>query len=174
MIKIFKDPYPHFEELKKQLVGIATDLKLGDLHVNPDGQIAIQTRNPEQRNWTDGIGASLPGKNPKWEQEFCHLQYDLVGTPIADYIAWLETPVYRTRIMVAREKTSYSIHKDYTPRLHLPLVTNEQCNFLFTDPLMMQHLPADGSTYWTDTRKYHTFLNGSTEQRLHLVMIVEN
>jgi hypothetical protein len=35
-------------------------------------------------------------------------------------------------------------------------------------------MPADGTTYWVDTRKHHTFLNGSGDRRLHLVMIVEN
>jgi hypothetical protein len=34
-------------------------------------------------------------------------------------------------------------------------------------------MPADGTTTWVDTKKYHTFLNGSTEKRLHLVMIVK-
>jgi len=31
------------------------------------------------------------------------------------------------------------------------------------------HLPADGSVYFTDTRGYHTALNGSDQPRTHLV-----
>jgi len=53
------------------------------------------------------------------------------------------------------------------------LITNTQCNFLFTDPLKLIHMPADGTTYWVDTRNQHTFLNGSVQKRLHLVMIVK-
>ena len=86
---------------------------------------------------------------------------------------WLDVPVFRTRIMLARPKSCYSIHKDYSPRLHLPLVTNTECNFLLTDPLQMFHLPADGTTTWVDTRNRHTAMNGSTDPRLHLVMIVK-
>jgi hypothetical protein len=31
------------------------------------------------------------------------------------------------------------------------------------------HLPADGSVYFTDTRGYHTALNGGDQPRNHLV-----
>jgi len=34
-------------------------------------------------------------------------------------------------------------------------------------------LSADGTTTWVDTTKQHTFMNGSTERRFHLVMIVK-
>jgi hypothetical protein len=171
LIKIFKEPYPYFNEVVEQVKELV--METGNWNANDDGQIAIQTKDPELKNWFDGCGAS-PKKTPEWEREFNLLQYAIRGTAIADYIDWLETPVYRTRIMLAREKSSYSIHRDYSPRLHLPLITNTQCNFLFTEPPELIHMPADGTTYWVDTRKHHTFLNGSGDRRLHLVMIVEN
>ena len=31
------------------------------------------------------------------------------------------------------------------------------------------HLPADGSVYFTDTRGYHTALNGGETRRVHIV-----
>ena len=31
------------------------------------------------------------------------------------------------------------------------------------------HLPADGSVYFTDTRAYHTALNGGETRRVHVV-----
>ena len=34
------------------------------------------------------------------------------------------------------------------------------------------HLPADGSVYFTDTRAYHTAMNGGEEQRLSIVAAI--
>jgi len=170
MFKKFKEQYPKFKELQEQCFNLA---KLhGNWEFRSDGQVAIQTDDPSVDNWDAGTGQSKEKTND-WEKSFCHLQPSLKGTAIEEYFNWLGVPVYRARIMLAKEKGCYSIHRDYSPRLHLPLVTNKQCNFLITDPLQMFHLPADGTTTWVDTRLPHTFMNGSTEKRLHLVMIVE-
>lgn len=170
LYKQFKPEYPYYNEVVEQCK------KLTKLHGNweymSDGQISIQTDDPSIDNWLAGTGHST-AKTKDWEHSFCHLQPSLIGTALDDYIKWLAVPVYRARIMLAREKGCYSIHRDFSPRLHLPLITNMQCNFLITEPLTMFHLPADATTTWVDTTKHHTFMNGSTEKRLHLVMIVE-
>ena len=174
MFKIFKDVYPNFADVVAEVTKLAEDQQLYfDCEGNPDGQIAIQNDQAGSTDWRSGIGKATV-KMPDWEHSFCHLQSELIGSAIEDYIKWLNVPVYRTRIMMSRPKGCYSIHRDLSPRLHLPIVTNTQCNFLITEPLTMFHLPADGTTTWVDTTKHHTFMNGSTEQRLHLVMIVEN
>jgi hypothetical protein len=174
MFNIFKEKYPRFTELVHQLKSIADNMGIFHDSVNyPDGQIAIQTDTAKVTNWQAGVGKST-AKTPEWEHSFRHLQPELIGTVVADYLEWLAVPVYRTRLMLSRPKSCYSIHKDYSPRLHLPLVTNDQCNFLFTDPARLIHMPADGNTYWVDTRHEHTFLNGSIYDRLHLVMIVKD
>jgi hypothetical protein len=173
MYKQFKPEYPKFNEVVAQAVEIVAKLNLAQDIVNqPDGQIAIQSNELNVNNHRAGIGKSS-AKTPEWEQSFCHLQPKYKDTAIAEYLDWLNVSTYRTRIMLSRPKTCYSIHNDYSPRLHLPLVTNDQCYFLFTNPEKMIHMPADGKTYWVDTREYHTFLNGSTSNRLHLVMIVK-
>jgi hypothetical protein len=170
MYKEFKSRYPNFDAVAEQCKQLV-DLH-GDFDNRPDGQVSIQTDDPSIDNWYAGTGQSQ-AKTNQWEHNFCHIQPSLRGTAIEDYIKWLAVPVYRTRIMLSKPKGCYSIHRDYSPRLHLPLVTNKQCNFLLTDPLQMFHLPADGTTTWVDTRRPHTFMNGSTEKRLHLVMIVK-
>jgi len=170
MYKEFKPAYPYFDLVVEQCKSIAA--QYGNWEVNVDCQIAIQTNDDSKEDWLAGTGRSV-AKTPEWEHSFNKIQPSLKGTAVDDYLHWLGVPVYRARIMMAREKGCYSIHRDYSPRLHLPLVTNTQCNFLFTDPLQMFHMPADGITTWVDTRKYHTFMNGSTEKRLHLVMIVK-
>lgn len=168
--KQFKPEYPKFDELADLCNLLANEHS--DIENRPDAQIAIQTDDPNCDNWYAGTGQSQ-AKTNAWEHSFCHIQPSLRGTVIEEYLKWLDVPVYRTRIMMSKPKGCYSIHRDYSPRLHLPLVTNKQCNFLITEPLTMFHLPADGTTTWVDTTKQHTFMNGSTEQRLHLVMIVE-
>lgn len=170
MYKQFKPAYPNFKELKDQCLLLSE--QYGDWEFRTDGQVALQTDDPSVDNWYAGTGQSKE-KTKDWEQTFCHMQPSIKGSVIEDYFNWLGVPVYRARIMLAKEKGCYSIHRDYSPRLHLPLVTNEQCNFLIVNPLQMFHLPADGTTTWIDTRSPHTFLNGSIEKRLHLVMIVE-
>ena len=169
MYRQHKTIYSKFEEVKQQCIDLF--YKHADLPNNPDGQVSVQTDNDSSDNWFNGIGKRQRGDD--WEYSFDKLQPSLRGTPIDEYFQWLGVPVYRSRIMLSREKSSYSIHFDTSPRLHLPLVTNPQCNFLFTFPLSMIHLPADGRTTWLDTRLPHTFLNGSLEHRLHLVMIVK-
>ena len=173
MFKEFKGAYPKFDQVVKQAASIADSMNIyTDLFNYPDGQIAVQSNQPDQDDYRAGIGKSS-AKTADWERSFCHLQPMFRGSAIAEYLDWLEVPVYRTRIMLSRPKTTYSIHRDYSPRLHLPLITNDQCFFLFTRPEKLIHMPADGRTYWVDTRLHHTFLNGSVFDRLHLVMIVE-
>ena len=60
-----------------------------------------------------------------------------------------------------------SWHRDPEPRLHIPIVTNP--GSLFVVKHHVTHLPADGSVYFTDTRGYHTALNGGETRRVHIV-----
>ena len=76
-------------------------------------------------------------------------------------------PIGRVRIL---EKDSYncnSWHRDPEPRLHIPIYTNPGSLFIVNHHCT--HLPADGSVYFTDTRGYHTALNGGDKPRTHLV-----
>lgn len=73
----------------------------------------------------------------------------------------------RTRVMRMKKKTCYYYHKDNTKRLHIPVITNENC-FLLVDE-KLTHLPANGKTYIVDTTKMHTALNASKFDRIHIV-----
>lgn len=180
MIKEFKPTYPHFEKLKDQLLTICREQQLGQefvpanpsLAVHRDRQLAVQTNG--EIDLHSGVGSSR-GKDAAWEKSFNQIHPIFKDTLVEDYINWLSVPVYRARIMCAYAKSSYSIHKDLSPRLHLPLITNQQAFFLFAEPsdTSLHHLPADGKTFWVDTTKLHSFINGGTQERFHLVMIVE-
>ena len=76
----------------------------------------------------------------------------------------------RARLMWISPMTCYSIHKDTTPRIHIPMITNSECYFVFKQGFI-SHLPT-GSVYLVDTTKLHTFMNCSTEPRLHLNGVV--
>ena len=73
----------------------------------------------------------------------------------------------RTRLMWVSPMTCYSMHKDSTPRIHIPMITNPECYFVFKQGII-QHMPV-GSVYWTNTVNLHTFMNCSDKPRLHLI-----
>lgn len=76
----------------------------------------------------------------------------------------------RFRIMVMDGPKCYTIHRDLTKRYHFVLETNMDCLFLFPKLKQQYHIPADGSLYLVDTRYKHTFVNGSWDRRIHLVL----
>ncbi len=76
-------------------------------------------------------------------------------------------PIGRTRVLSKGLYNCNSWHRDPEPRLHIPVVTNP--GSLFVVNHHVTHLPADGSVYFTDTRGYHTALNGGETNRVHIV-----
>jgi hypothetical protein len=79
-----------------------------------------------------------------------------------------EHNLFRTRLMWAGTKSCYSLHKDKTQRLHIPLITNDQCLFVFPEDSKFIYLPS-GYAYIVDTTRTHSFCNFSQRSRLHLV-----
>ncbi|MEJ6672382.1 MAG: hypothetical protein QNL57_01860, partial [Alphaproteobacteria bacterium] len=61
-----------------------------------------------------------------------------------------------------------SWHRDPEPCLHIPIITNPGSLFILNHHVT--HLRANGSVYFTDTRGYHTALNGGEKHRVHLVV----
>lgn len=165
--------FDNYAALCEQVLGLVNTLNAYDQIAHPTGQLILQKNNDsESTDWSTGTG-KIVDKDIAWEQQFRYLQPELKNTPIDSYLNWLGIKVWRTRIMIARPKSCYSIHRDLSPRLHLPIKTNDQCYFLFTKPETLIHMPTNGKTYWIDTRCEHTFLNGSLEPRIHLVMNTE-
>ena len=73
----------------------------------------------------------------------------------------------RMRVLSKGLYNCNSWHRDPEPRLHIPIITNPGSLFLVNHHAT--HLPADGSVYFTDTRGYHTALNGGESHRVHIV-----
>jgi len=75
--------------------------------------------------------------------------------------------MFRTRVMLMRPYQCYSYHRDPSPRIHIPLITDKKCMLIVDDKVI--RLPADGNHYKIDTTLYHTALNGSNIDRIHIV-----
>lgn len=76
-------------------------------------------------------------------------------------------PIGRMRVLSKGLYNCNSWHRDPEPRLHIPIITNPGSLFIVNHHAT--HLPADGSVYFTDTRGYHTALNGGESNRVHIV-----
>jgi hypothetical protein len=76
----------------------------------------------------------------------------------------------RVRILLKEPRSTLSWHRDPEPRLHIPIITNPGCLMVIDN--VAKHLPADGSVWVTNNRKYHNAFNGGEENRIHLVACV--
>ena len=103
------------------------------------------------------------------ERAFSEFNPDFADTYFEEVHRQLATrfPIGRMRVLSKGLYNCNSWHRDPEPRLHIPIVTNP--GSLFVVNHHVTHLPADGSVYFTDTRGYHTALNGGETRRIHIV-----
>lgn len=139
------------------------------------------TQRPGQTEWTendlsgrywlrgDARYVEEPREDLVPEIEFSEFNPKFKGTYFEEVMAELSKrfPIGRTRILSKGLYNCNSWHRDPEPRLHIPITTNP--GSLFVVNHHVTHLPADGSVYFTDTRGYHTALNGGETRRVHLV-----
>ena len=111
---------------------------------------------------------TLSNIKPYKETDFTELNFNL---PYINSIIE-ELNMYRTRVLVLKPKVCYSIHSDPVKRIHIPVITNENCWLIVNKEIM--HLPADGRHYEIDTTQKHTALNGSWKDRTHIVGCIDN
>lgn len=145
----------NFEKINKEIVWYES---------NQGKQTGLQYKLGENP-WTSAVGKSQ-GEELQYTELNPFFKDTIFETIINRY------KLKRTRLMWVYPKSCYSFHKDETPRLHIPLITNPECYFLFK-PGFLYHLSI-GNVWWVNTKLKHTFLNCSEEPRLHLVGIVEN
>jgi hypothetical protein len=126
-------------------------------------QVGLQYKDHEDP-WTSAVGRSRGD-----ELSYINLNPFFKDTVFENIIK--KYNLTRTRLMWVGPYACYSMHKDFTPRIHIPIVTNPDCYFVFKAGLIY-HMRA-GVVYWTDTTKIHTFMNCSEQSRLHLVGIVK-
>jgi hypothetical protein len=113
--------------------------------------------------------ASAVGKSRGDELAFRNLNPFFKNTIVESLIN--EFKLVRSRLMWVGPFACYSMHKDTTARIHIPIITNPECYFVFKQG-SVSHLSA-GSVYWVDTTIHHTFMNCSDKPRLHLVGVID-
>jgi hypothetical protein len=165
--------FPEFERLVHECRTLMNEI---GFNTEVPSQISLQTRDPRgygsaddpwrgSCGWLEGPGID----DESAEMQFGFINPKLTGSVIERWLTSFPMPLYRARLMLARPGSCYSVHQDPHPRIHIPLVTHPQCLFVFPALSVVNHLPADGHSYWVDTRHFHTFANGSSENRLHIV-----
>ena len=76
----------------------------------------------------------------------------------------------RVRLLLKEPRSTLSWHRDPEPRLHIPIYTNPGAIMVIDK--FAHHMPADGSVWITNNKKYHNAFNGGEENRVHLVACV--
>ena len=152
--------FDNFELLKNESINLVNTLNLT--------QISLQVTN-NNISWTQSEGW-LSSKMEEFNFNLIHPK--LKNTVFEEYITTSPIKLYRTRIMVLKSNASYSTHRDPFCRVHIPIVTNKQTAFLFPEDNFMFQMEADGSVYYSNTKKIHTYINWSNEDRIHIVSTI--
>lgn len=106
------------------------------------------------------------------ETEICHGPLK----ELMDLIKSYDLTPRRARLSLLKSNGASSLHQDapsnvYSVRLHIPIITNEQCFFISGDE--REHLPADGETaYFIFVNRPHQVINQGISDRVHLIMDV--
>lgn len=166
------------------------DLDLINLLDNDIRQISVQHRGIEvNKQLLDGCGSlmldwssydpaihnEVPRKEneniPK-ETEF-NLTCDLFkGSYIEEIIDVLQKQyhVHRGRFMRMMPKTCLTTHRDNSHRIHIPIITNNDCYMIISDRVYRM---AVRKVYLANTKLPHTAVNSSLKNRYHLVFCTE-
>ena len=163
---LYKNLYQieNFDLLRSEILTLVNSL--GDQH----NQIICQTLEEGIEDFLTGTG-SVDELDEQDEKKYRFINPRLKNTYLHEIIS--KHAAYRTRILKLNPRSCYSIHRDYSARIHIPIKTNDQCWMVWPNISSCAKLQ-EGYAYWTDTRKPHTFLNGDKDLiRIHLVMVVE-
>jgi hypothetical protein len=117
----------------------------------------------------EGIKSRLRDKQPP-EFTFTEFVPEFKHTYFYEVFNELSTKykLGRMRLMKLIPTKCYTWHMDPTEHIHIPIVTNPGNKLVIGDNTYF--LPADGSTYITDTTRLHTAFNGGREDRFNLLI----
>jgi hypothetical protein len=128
------------------------------------------TKNAVGNLWEEGVGSALGAGKFINTKDFTVLNEELKGTYIEEVYKTLfeKYPFGRMRLMKLTGRTCMSLHSDLEKRIHIPILTNENCLMIVDDEII--HMPADGNAYLVNTTKRHTALNSNKDfDRIHLL-----
>ena len=147
----------------------ASDARSNNGVVNPYTDGLGAPSDVEIKDWraNDGNYAFYQERFRKGQEDYKILNEAYEGTVFADIIQ--DVNGERARIMEMNPSTTYTVHKDNSPRYHLALITNPNAYFIFPTLNQIMHIPADGYLYEVDTTILHSFANCGPD-RTHLVI----
>ena len=152
-----------YQDLEKDAVWYETSankVNLTDTHLKR--QTSLQYRETEDP-WSSSVGR-LRVSESLFSNINPYFKDTIFETLINKY------KLVRSRFMWVPPYSCYSMHKDLSSRIHIPLITNPDCYFIFKKGIV-QYLPC-GKVYLVNTNYYHTFANCSTFPRLHFMGVV--
>lgn len=182
-------PGPGFARLDVQFdlerLRAATDVVLSEFSNIGDGFAnLVITRRPGQTEFTkadlsglfhtrpDDSYDEVPREVRVDEAAFSEIRPEFADTYFAEVHRKLSQhfTLGRMRLLAKDPFNCNSWHRDPEPRVHVPIYTNGGAIMMINQHCT--HLPADGHAYFTDTRGYHSAINGGEHRRIHLVAAV--
>ena len=127
------------------------------------GQVGIQGHKPNLDPMTEY--KSSIGRVSKLQYPETYFKYSLFEIPTINRLME-KYGMLRTRIMQSTPKTCLSFHQDMSKRIHIPLITNDDCMMIIEDRIYNLEV---GKVYLTNTTLRHTAVNASTNSRVHIV-----
>ena len=144
--------------VKKYYLAIEKDIIWNEY---PNGkQVGLQY-NLGSDPWTDAVGKMNPRKT--WTDTEINPYFK--GTYFEELIT--KYKLLRTRLLWLKPYSCYSMHRDKSTRVHIPIITNDHCYFVFKEKGLF-NMPV-GHVYHVNTLEEHSAMNCSKEWRLHLL-----
>lgn len=147
-----------------------------DITGSPYKQIAMTKFNPEE---VDRIYEKKIPKSRLDERHYNQLKDWVKGTYIEEVIKSFKGDVHRVRVAIMDPGAYIGEHidynTDYSVRFHIPLTTNDECNFYVKrkgkDPEYC-HMPANGGVWFLNSGWPHSAWNKGKTIRSHIILSV--
>lgn len=126
-------------------------------------QVGLQSHKPfldPMTEWKSSIGRLNRLQYPE-----TYFKYSLWETPTINQLMD-KYGMKRTRIMRSEPKSCLTFHNDLSKRIHIPLITSEDCIMIIEDRIYNLEI---GKVYLTNTTLRHTAVNASMNPRVHIV-----
>ena len=140
---------------------------------NKENQICFQNTKDSPPDPYQGTGDSRLDHCPMYgleERDFTEFNPEFRGTVFEYIFENFPHTIGRMRLMKMLPKRAMWMHNDPgMVRYHFAIITNENCFILYRDH-GHYHIPSDGVCYFMDTEEYHSAVNTSREDRIHLVI----
>ena len=152
-----------------QIFEIISNVDIDKIQNEIGSRAAGQRQFPLQGAYENDFFGAL-GPVDQMEHEETKYTYNLYEKDMPyTYSVLNEFNMFRTRHVSIPANYCYDYHNDATPRIHIPLQSNEDCFMVIDDNVY--RMPSNGDVYKVNTTKKHLALNASYHGfiRTHLI-----